>query len=286
MIVKANAKLNLSLDITGVREDGYHIMDMVMQSVTLSDTIEILPSDSGVIEILSDSRIIPLGETNLIYKAAAAIADYCNVRDRGLRILLRKNIPVEAGLGGGSADAAATLKALRKLWNLSVSDETLAEIGLSIGSDIPFCLQGGTAAVGGIGERIQPIKPLSGCFFVVAVPNEGVSTKNAFQLIDAVCDYQKPSTARLIEAIGNNDLSEAASLMINVFDTSGVTKASSGLINLIRSYGAAGASLSGSGSAAFGLFTGIEEAKKCTELLNVGYRCWLCEPASCGVEFL
>lgn len=286
MKVIANAKLNLSLDIVGIREDSYHLLDMVMQSISLSDTLCISTDNTREITIESDSFAVPLDERNLVYKAATAIMDHCNIKNKGVKIFLNKIIPTEAGLGGGSADAAATLLALRKLLKLRLDDEELCSIGLSIGADVPFCLHGGTARVSGIGEKIKPLSHLTGCCFVVAMPEEGISTANAFSLIDQKTIYTRPSTEELIEALESNNIEKAASLFKNVFQTSGVVTSSDTLIEKIFSFGALSTSLTGTGSAVFGTFTKETDAINCITQLENSYRCLLAYPVNSGVLFI
>ena len=286
-MVKVNsyAKLNLSLDILGKREDGYHLLDMVMLSVSLSDTIEFRQNSSLKIEIVSNSSSIPLDESNLIFKAAKALADYCHVKEYGLKISIDKNIPTEAGLGGGSANAASTLIALRKLWELNVTDDELAEIGLKIGADVPFCLQGGIARVKGIGEEIYRISAFLDCYFVIVLPSGGISTKTAFRQIDEKSCYARPSTDNLVLAIEEKSISNVASLLCNVFETSGVSTSSKEPIELLIENKALGASLTGTGSAVFGIFRNEKEAKNCVANIKNRYTCWIATPYNSGTDF-
>ncbi|MCL1829883.1 MAG: 4-(cytidine 5'-diphospho)-2-C-methyl-D-erythritol kinase [Oscillospiraceae bacterium] len=289
MKIRANAKLNLSLDIVGVRDDGYHLLDMVLQSITLSDILTITTTDNAQIVIESNSSDIPTKEQssqNLVYQAALLLADFCGLKDPGLHIYIEKHIPTEAGLGGGSADAAATLIALRQLYNLSISDQELAEIGLSLGADIPFCLKGGTANVSGIGEIVSPLNPLTDCHFIVVMPPAGISTAVAYQLIDRKHSYKKPNTEQLISAVELSDVSSVADNLQNVFESSGVVMLPQHPVEFMKSHRADGISLTGSGTAFFGMFCDETAAVYCYEEMKLNYMCWLCKPTDSGTEFI
>ncbi len=283
MEVLCNAKLNLSLDITGVREDGYHYMDMVMQSVDFFDSLTFSKNNSNTITLSSNVKYLPTDERNLVYRAAALLADRFGVRNRGISVLIRKHIPSQAGLGGGSADAAGTLLALRTLWNLSIDDQDLAELGLSLGADIPFCLRGGTARVRGIGESIEPLPAFKGCWFVIAMPKKGASTKSTFQLIDKRNGYARPDTDALVLALESGDLKAVAPLLSNVFETADTSSSAGALIKKLISSGALGASLTGTGAAVFGLFETRKAAETCQAIMRKECRAWIAKPVNCGV---
>ena len=257
--VKCRAKLNLSLDVIGIREDGYHLMDMVMQSVDLADTLLFKKTNKNEIEIVSASGDAPRNEDNLIYKAAKLLKERFKIND-GIRIEIEKKIPLNSGLGGGSADAAGTIVSLAKLWKIDASEDVLFEIGLMLGADIPFCMRGGTARVGGIGEKIKYLKPLINVPAVILMPSIGISTREAFKRIDRLKDYEKPNTEILISAIETEDIDVISKNLVNVFKTSGLSPQSDRPIELLKSHGAMGASMSGSGSAVFGIFDSKKSA--------------------------
>ena len=257
--VKCRAKLNLSLDVIGIREDGYHLMDMVMQSVDLADTLLFEKTNNNEIEIVSASGDAPRNEDNLIYKAAKLLKERFKIND-GIRIEIEKKIPLNSGLGGGSADAAGTIVSLAKLWKIDASEDVLFEIGLMLGADIPFCMRGGTARVGGIGEKIKYLKPLINVPAVILMPSIGISTREAFKRIDRLKDYEKPNTEILISAIETEDIDVISKNLVNVFKTSGLSPQSDRPIELLKSHGAMGASMSGSGSAVFGIFDSKKSA--------------------------
>lgn len=280
-----NAKLNLSLDITGVRDDGYHYMDMVMQSVDFFDTLKIEKDDSNEIKIRSNVPYLPTDDRNLVVKAAKLLATRYEVENRGLLIHIQKRIPSQAGLGGGSADAAGTLLALRRLWNLSIGDEDLKKIGLSLGADVPFCLSGGTARTTGIGERIEQLPPFRGCWFVIVMPKRGASTKATFKLIDGKSGYARPDTDALITAMAGGDIKAAAHEMKNVFETAGTSETAAPLMARLLEQGALAASMSGTGAAVFGVFADRPAAERCKEALKKEVRAWVARPVECGVKF-
>ena len=163
---KANAKINLTLDIVGVRKDGYHILDMIMQSVSLADTVKISLNNIPQINVESSCNIIS-GENNIAYKAASYFLKEANINS-GVDIYIEKNIPMSAGLGGGSADAAAVLLALNSLFNGPLDKKTLEKIALKLGADVPYFLYGGTVRVGGIGEEMKVLPPMPDCFIIIA----------------------------------------------------------------------------------------------------------------------
>ena len=175
--VDAPAKINLFLDIRGKRSDGYHIVSMVMQSISLCDEITASRTDDGDIKIVCSDENIPLDETNTVYKAVELFFKETEKENKGIEIKIKKNIPTEAGLGGGSTDAAAVLHALNKLYDTELSRKELAEIGAEIGADVPFCVYGGTMSASGIGTILSPLPDLPECYLVIVKPNIGVCTK-------------------------------------------------------------------------------------------------------------
>ena len=283
MEIRCNAKLNLSFDIVGVRADGYHLVDTVMQSVDLCDFMTITPTDGSEIEIRSDNTSLPVGEGNLVYRAAKLLSDIYKVKNSGVSVYIKKRIPLRAGLGGGSANAAGALLALNKLWNLDIGDDELACLGLELGADVPFCLRGGTFRAKGIGEELISLPPFPECFFVIAMPGAGVSTECAYRQIDEKRDYARPDTERLISAICEGNTVAAAVRFCNVFETSGTNAASSEIIEKMRLLGAAGASMTGSGAAVFGLFMNEDDAANCCEKLKSDSLAYTAKPSMSGI---
>lgn len=282
----ANAKLNLTLDITGVREDGYHLLDSVMHSVNLYD--EVTVTRAREFSLSSNSRYMPTDARNVAYKAAAALAAYCKTDLFGAQIHIKKNIPTQAGLGGGSADAAAVLTGLNIMYKLGLSREQLAQIGLSAGADVPFCVYGGNARVGGIGERVLPLSPLSRGCFVIAMPRYGSSTKEAFARYDSgEISLTHPDAAAAAAAAEKNDVFALANCVGNVFEQLGVGKSTEDIKKLLLAHGALGAGLTGSGAAVFGIFRSVPAAKKCrAEIAARMSRCFVAVPCNTGVRMI
>ena len=192
MILEAFAKINWSLDITGVRKDGYHLMDMLMQPVSLSDEITLVPA-SGLSITTAGWPPSRADKTNLAYRAAAALQEHTGYQG-GVQIHVHKQIPVGAGMGGGSADAAAVLYGLNRLWNTGLSSAELEIIGLSLGADVPFCLRGGLTRTGGIGERLESVDCMYSYWLIIIQPCPGLSTGQVFSLWHASDPVRRPET--------------------------------------------------------------------------------------------
>lgn len=281
LTVCANAKINLFLDVIGKRENGYHDIVSVMQAVSLCDTLTV--SQTSGKEIAFSGGGLPNDQTNLIVRAAQA---YFRLRGKpfGVRIVLDKQIPMAAGLGGGSADAAATLKALNALDGNRFTTEELAALGARIGADVPFCVQGGTCLCQGIGERMTPLASGVHLALVVAIAGEGVSTPVAFGLLDRrYQDYRgyasQVTPAALIDAMQNGDVSATVSALFNRFEEviEPERPAVSDLKAMLTKQGALGALMSGSGPAVFGIFADDNSAKRAAEQLKrMGVRAYDC----------
>jgi len=203
---KAPAKINLLLNILGKRDDGFHEMELVMTPIDLSDRVTVADRNDGQIRVSSDSSFMPHNENNITYKAAAALRKYAKI-NRGIDISIMKNIPIAAGLGGGSADAAAVLRGLNKLWDLNLSLDELDSLGRSIGSDVPFCLYNQTSFAYGRGEQIQFIGEMPACWVIVVKPPKGISSWTVFQnlSIDKLHNY---NSEELIHTINKNNYKE------------------------------------------------------------------------------
>lgn len=252
----AYGKINLGLDITGRREDGYHEVSMIMQSVRLHDTLMFFRTRSPKIVICTDARFVPSGEGNLIYKAIELVRSEYGLTD-GVRVSLKKRLPVSAGMAGGSSDAAATIKAMNRLFDLHMSDERMAELGVKIGADVPYCLMGGTALAEGIGEKLTALPDMPKCHIVLVKPPIGISTPAAYKKYDELgTEVTHPDISAMIGAIENRDLSGVCSLLGNVLQS--VTEPENPVITEIKEQmkelGADGVLMSGSGPTVFGLF--------------------------------
>ena len=284
IILTANAKINLTLDITGLRDDGYHVMDMIMQSVNLYDTITIKKT-AQPFKITTNIRYLPTDRRNSAYKAAEALAEFAGIKLFDCSIHINKIIPSQAGLGGGTADAAAVLFGLNRLYGLSLSAERLLELAPAIGADVPFCLTGGTARVGGIGEMIKPLKPLAGCFFLIAMPRFGNSTRRAFAQYDACPPTLHPKTDLMAAAIEAGDIKSIAPLCCNVFEDIIDTDDAKKLRADMMASGALTACTTGSGSAVYGIFETRAKADRCRKILkSTAKSCFIAVPKNFGIE--
>lgn len=278
MIVKAFAKINLSLDILGKRADGYHLLDMVMHSVSLCDTLTLTEMKEGV-TVSCDREGIPCGPENTVYRAAEAFYRYTE-RTPGIQISIDKQIPSQAGLAGGSADAAAVLRALNLMHQTNLSMETLCEIGLTVGADVPFCVVGGAARVQGIGEKWRPVIPLPDCRIVICKPPLGVNTAEAYAKADEQGGTGKALyTKQVLQGLEQGDLSEIGSALGNAFsDLLPLPEVDTIRDHMLRD-GAAGACMTGSGSAVYGLFASGGAAEQCRRgLLPLYPETFLCCP--------
>lgn len=251
---KAAAKINLSLDVLGKRDDGFHEVEMIMTMVDLADRIELRELESNQIVISSQAGFVPLDEKNLAYQAASLIKSRYNVQ-RGVYINLDKKIPVSAGLAGGSSDAAATLRGLNRLWKLNISSEELQELGAQIGSDVPFCVTGGTAVASGRGEKLRPITSRLQCWVVLAKPQISVSTSEIYGKFNLAKISKHPGTAELIDAIQKGQFGQLCASLDNVLEevTLPLYPEVKRLKDCMRKLGAEGVLMSGSGPTIFGL---------------------------------
>lgn len=272
MKILAYAKINLTLDITGRREDSYHLLDMVMQSVTLADEIELVrgPSGSGI-QMECSREELPCGPDNTGFRAAESFFREAGIADPGLCLRLKKKIPFQAGLGGGSADAAAVLLGLNQLYGVGFSEEKLREIGLKVGADVPFCLTGGTARVQGIGEKITRLPDLPRWPVVICKPSVSVSTKEAYRKSDQAPGEYPFSTPRMLAAVQDGSLSAVCGAVGNQFEEILRIPEIIRLKEQMRHLGACGVCMTGSGSAVYGIFEREEPAEICETSLKQEY---------------
>jgi len=254
MNVKARAKINLCLDVLGTRPDGYHEILTVMHPLELHDKIKVEALSTGALEVYCSHPDVPSGPGNLVYRAADLLRSQCGC-SMGASICIRKNIPVAAGLAGGSADAAAVLEALNRLWGLGLGESELLQLGEKVGADVPFCLAGKTALAGGKGEILTPVPSFPGLGVVLVKPPFGVSTARVYSLFDSSPAGPGPNTGAMVSALEKRDFEAVAALLSNVLER--VTAALHPEIYEIKKAlydaGAAGAVMSGSGPTVFGL---------------------------------
>ena len=261
--LKALAKINLGLDVVRRREDGYHEVRMIMQTIQLYDRLDIKRTQEPGIQIQTNLSFLPVNENNLIYKAAKLLMDEFSITD-GVSVKLDKRIPVAAGMAGGSTDAAAMLIGVNRLFSLGLTKRELMERGLQIGADVPYCIMRGTALAEGIGEALSPLPPMIKCPVLIAKPSISVSTKFVYQNLKLDDTTIHPDIDRLIDDIKAKNLHDIAAHMGNVLET--VTIPNYPVIDEIKKHmlsnGAVGAMMSGSGPTVFGLFDDEDTAKK------------------------
>ena len=270
LTLKANSKINLLLDITGIKKNGYHKLFTIMQSISLGDIITVEKIDGEEITISCDTEGVPTDKRNIVYKCAEKFFEYADIKENnGIHIHIEKHTPFCAGMGGGSADGAAVLCALNKLCESNLSCEELCDIGFKIGADIPFCIKGGTQRVQGAGEIMNPVPKLNDNLFVlIAKPHFSVSTKLAFQGFDEQIQPQRADVAGMIAALEAGNLDEITAKLGNVFEPFCSLEKISAIKEIMLEQGAKGALMSGSGSAVFALFEEKEKAEACAETLR------------------
>lgn len=263
IIVKAKAKINLTLDVIGKREDGYHELEMVMQSVNLQDTLSIKKIKAPVIRLDCNYSWLPTDERNIVYRAVKLYLETIG-STQGIAVHINKKIPVGAGLGGGSADAAATLVGLNRLFGMQLGKKKLMEMGLSLGADVPFCILRGTALAKGVGEKLTPVPGIHNAPILIVKPPFSVSTAKVYKNLELDKINHRPDTGKMLEALRNKDLEQVAMQMVNVLET--VTIPMHPEIQAIKdemmAQGAINALMSGSGCAVFAVFSTYEQALK------------------------
>lgn len=266
--IKAYAKINLGLDVVKRLPNGYHQVKMVMQTVGIYDELTLEKAERGI-AITTDSGELPTDENNLIYKAAKLMQEKYCIRD-GVRIHLQKNIPIAAGMAGGSTDAAATMKGMNTLFGLGAAPEELMREAVAIGADVPYCIMGGTALAEGIGEKLTALPTVPRLFLLVAKPDINVSTKFVYEHLDALESLHHPDIDGMVASIRAGELSGILERMENVLET--VTIPAHPVIDTIkarmRELGAVNSLMSGSGPTVFGVFSDAEGAKKAYESMK------------------
>lgn len=270
--LKALAKINLGLDVLRRREDGYHEVKMIMQTISLHDDLEIRRIKTPEIQVKTNLYYLPTNENNLVYKAAKLLMDEFGIKE-GVAIQLKKRIPVAAGMAGGSTDGAAVLWGMNQMYGLGLSRQELMERGVKLGADVPYCVQRGTALAEGIGERLSVLPSMPKCTILIAKPGISVSTKFVYENLHAndLKPEQHPDVDSMIEAMKEKNLDLLCERMGNVLET--VTISAYPVIQEIKEHmmacGAAGAMMSGSGPTVFGIFHSPVQAKAAMKDLKV-----------------
>lgn len=268
MIFKAYAKINLTLDILGTREDGYHEVAMIMQSIGLHDDLFLEKTDAGV-ELTVDNSELAADESNLCYKAAKLMTDEFKLHS-GIKINLTKRVPMGAGLGGGSADAAAVIRGMNEIFSLNAPQEKLAEISAKIGSDIPFCIMGGTQFATGRGEILQKLPDFPKTYLVLIKPAFSVSTPRAYKMYDNTHSVKRPDNEGIIAALKNGDTNNIYSMMGNVLEAP-IAKEYPEINEykeMMMNEGAIFAQMTGSGSVVFAVANDMRSANKIAEAMK------------------
>ena len=285
--VQAPAKINMSLDVLRRRPDGYHDVSMVMQAVSLYDFVTVETTDTGDIEILCGYEGVPRDERNIAYKSAAAFFKYTETDNTGIRITIDKNIPTQAGLAGGSADGAAVIVALNKLFSTHLKEKEMREIGERIGADVPFCIVGGTRLAGGTGTKLKKMIPIPRCNIVICKPEVSVSTAEAYSKIDSAKLSHPEFTAEMVKAVYARDIYMVTSCMLNDFELALDLDEIKAVKRVMLKNKALGACMSGSGSAVFAIFNSEKKALKCVEALRKDYNeVFLCAPEKEGCRVI
>ncbi len=266
--LKAYAKINLGLDVLRKREDGYHEVKMIMQTVDLYDKLILEKIDEDRIELSTNIESLESDERNLVYRAIKLIKDRYNIRD-GVVARLEKNIPIAAGMAGGSTDCAAALKGMNRLFDLKISDEELKKLGKTLGADVPYCIMGGTALAEGIGEKLTPLNKIAGDYVVIAKPNIAVSTKYVYENLDLSENANHPNIDRMVDYIERKDKESLFNCMGNILES--VTEKKYNVIAEIKTFlndkGAVNSLMSGSGPTVFAIFDNEKTAQlACNEI--------------------
>ncbi len=278
---KAYAKLNISLDVTERRADGYHDMAMVMQTVSLADEVEIRFNDTGVVRAATNLSFVPGDERNLAVRAALCYLRAVGQEGQGLSIRLEKRVPVGAGMGGGSSDAAAVLRTLNRHYG-ALDAEKLEALSAEVGSDVPFCVRGGTAFATGRGEKLETLPDMPACAFVICKPGFSISTPELFRKLDQSSARCHPDSAGIVEALRAGDLPGICRRMYNVFEDIDDRRLRTvkEIKGRLLDFGALGSVMTGTGSAVFGVFRpGTLPDEAALEALRRD--CGFCETAVC-----
>lgn len=266
--IKAFAKINLGLDVVRKLENGYHEVKMVMQTVGIYDELTLTRTQEGI-TVTTDHKELPTDDNNLIYKAAKIMMEEYHIPS-GIHIHLKKNIPVAAGMAGGSTDAAATFKGINRMFELDCTLEELMRLGVRVGADVPYCVLGGTALAEGIGEKLTSLNPAPDCYVLVVKPDISVSTKEVYEHLDAEGITQHPDIDGMVEAIWEESLQGILDRMGNVLEN--VTVEKYPVIDLLkrrlRELGALNSLMSGSGPTVFGIFINERIAREAFEQMK------------------
>ena len=281
---KAAAKINLLLDLTAILENGYHSIYTVMQSVGLYDEVTVETDNSGAISLTCSDESMPTDSKNTAWKAAEYFLEYTGNNKAGVKIHIEKNIPSQAGMAGGSADAAAVIKALDKIFDTKLTDAEMYAIGEKVGADVPFCIAGGTKLCLNKGEVMAALPDLADCSIVIAKPDQGVSTKEAYRNYDSAEWIRHPDNEGFLFAATLGDLTKMCTKAANVFEQVVEVSDRVKIKAIMRNSNAKLAMMTGSGAAIFGLFENEEDAEKCAAELKIKHKnIYVTKPVKQGV---
>ena len=279
--VIAPAKINLSLDVTGIDERGYHLLDMIMQTVSLFERVTVSKKESEI-TLSSNARYIPTDSKNVAVKAAILFFEYTGVQG-GCHIHIKKTVPIKAGMAGGSADAAGVIVGLDKLYETQLTREEMCEIGAKAGSDVPFMIMGGTKRVQGVGDIILPCAEMPRCHLVICMPEKGVSTPAAFANYDKLGEKTLVETDKLVQAMEDDDIYAVAKYMANDLEKAAASEDTQPIKEALIQQGAIGSVMTGSGAAVFGVFDDEEKAEAACEYFRSHVRSvFIAKPVSFG----
>lgn len=285
--VRTPAKINLSLDILGKRNDGYHFVKTIMQAVSIFDEITIEPNENGEIRIFCDRDDIPSDESNLAHKAAVAFFKHIKLETTGIDITIEKKIPALAGLAGGSSNAAGVIVGLNELMGTELSVDELCDIGARVGADVPFCIIGGTAIAEGVGDILNSLPNIPECYFVIVKPDFDISTAEAFARYDLFDVPKSSEFDDMIAAIALQDIEKIGNLLFNALECAADHTEISRIKEEMIENGAIGALMTGSGSAVYGIFEKKRQAAKCAEEFSEKYDfVEVCTPFDNGAEII
>lgn len=280
----AAAKINLMLDILSRLDNGYHSLFMLMQSVDLCDTVSVEETDDGRITITCDVDGVPCDRKNIAWKAAEVFFNAVGIKNRGIAIDIKKRIPFAAGMAGGSADGAAVIAALNDIYKTELSLQQLCTIGVKVGADVPFCLTGGTCLAQNVGEILSPLPALGDCRIVLAKPDRGVSTKEAYDAFDNAPSVRHLDTCGMLYAASQGDLYEICKRTKNVFEQLIEVPERVPIKSIMNRYGAISACMSGSGPTVYGIFDDESKAEAAAEALkSVVKNIFITRPAPYGL---
>ena len=280
MKIKAYGKINLTLDVVGRRKDGYHLLDTVMQTISIWDELEIQHSRQPGVHLQCNKDSLPTDSKNTAFRAAKFFLEDRGLENEGVYIFIKKHLPSRSGMGGGSADAAAVLRGLNEMYGTGLSADKLMELGEKVGADVPFCVVGGAARCTGVGADVEPIEPMPQCWLVVCKPPTGMSTPRAYSLLDQYPLSSTQATPRMLEAMAAGNLNRIVKGLANRFDETIRMAPVRALKRAMMDAGALGSMMTGSGSSVYGIFETEQRAREAMEQLAGMGKLFLAQPCT------